>query len=138
MRVVRGAAIAYSAVTAAVVAFQLALAAGVPWGAYAMGGAFPGAFPPALRIAAVVQAILLGAVALVVLARAGVAMCTWERASARLIWAVVALSSVGLVLNLITQSVGERAIWAPVAAVQLGCVLVVAFGARRADPRGSA
>jgi hypothetical protein len=65
------AAIIYTIVTAGVVGFQLALALGAPWGAYAMGGAYPGRFPPALRVAAVVQAVLLGLMAGVVLARAG-------------------------------------------------------------------
>jgi len=39
----RAAALLYASVSAGVVAFQIALAAGMPWGAYAMGGAFPGA-----------------------------------------------------------------------------------------------
>ena len=52
------AAIIYTIVTAGVVGFQLALALGAPWGAYAMGGAYSGRFPPALRVAAVVQAVL--------------------------------------------------------------------------------
>ena len=38
-----------------VVAFQLALAAGAPWAIW-HGRSFPGQFPPALRIAALVQA----------------------------------------------------------------------------------
>ena len=42
----RTAAIVYAATAAGVVAFQVALAAGMPWGEYAMGGAFPGQFPP--------------------------------------------------------------------------------------------
>ena len=59
MDIRRGAALLYATVSASVVAFQIALAVGVPWGDYAMGGAFPGQFPPALRIAALVQALLL-------------------------------------------------------------------------------
>lgn len=47
------AAAIYSLVTLVVVGFQLALAFGAPWGAYAMDGAFPGRFPPAMRLAAV-------------------------------------------------------------------------------------
>ena len=46
----RTAAILYAVLSAGVVAFQIALAAGAPWGAYAMGGAVPGQLPPALRI----------------------------------------------------------------------------------------
>ena len=111
-----------------VVGFQIALAAGVPWGAYAMGGAFPGQFPSVMRVAALVQAVILLLFVGVVLARAGVAVRRWSRASRRLIWLVVAFSTLSLVLNLITPSAGERAIWAPVALVLLVCSLLVALG----------
>jgi len=60
MNMKRVAAFIYAIVSAGVVAFQIALAVGAPWGEFAMGGAFPGQFPPALRIAALVQATLLG------------------------------------------------------------------------------
>ena len=65
------AAIVFAVVTSAVVGFQLALALGAPWGAYAMGGRFPGELPPLMRVAAVVQAVLLVLIVLIVLSRAG-------------------------------------------------------------------
>src|SRR5687768_7880124 len=71
MNMKRVAAIIYAIVSLGVIAFQIALAAGAPWGAYAMGGAFPGQFPPELRVAAIVQAVLLAGLAAVMLARAG-------------------------------------------------------------------
>lgn len=126
MNKVRYAALAYAVVSVGIIAFQIALAAGAPWGAYAMGGAFPGQFPPELRVAAVVQAVILAALALVVLARAGIAMPRWSRSSRWLIWVVVVFSALSLVLNLITPSAGERAIWAPVALVMLVSSVVVA------------
>lgn len=122
----RLAALVYTVVSVGVIAFQLALAAGAPWGAYAMGGAFPGQFPPELRVGAIVQALILALLALVVLSRAGVAMPGWSRASQWLIWVVVAFSALSLVLNLITPSAGERLIWAPVAFVMLVSSVVVA------------
>ncbi|MEZ4735694.1 MAG: hypothetical protein R3E79_52055 [Caldilineaceae bacterium] len=123
----------YTILSAGVVAFQLALAAGAPWGAYAMGGAFPGQFPPALRIGALVQAALLVGMAATVLARAGLLLPTWGRVSRRLIWVVVAFATVSLVLNLITPSTGERAIWAPVAFLLLVSSTTVAItGASKA------
>jgi hypothetical protein len=124
----RIAAIAYTVVTVGIIAFQIALALGAPWGAFAMGGAFPGQFPPPLRIAALVQAVILIALAGVVLARAGVALPRWSRASRRWIWVVVAFSGLSLLLNLITPSAGERMIWAPVGFVLLVCSLVMARG----------
>ena len=75
MDIRRAAALLYAAVSVGVIAFQIALAAGAPWGAYAMGGAFPGQFPPALRVAALVQAALIAGMAAVVLSRAGLGAC---------------------------------------------------------------
>ena len=127
MTIRRIAAFLYAIITLAVVAFQIALAAGAPWGAFAMGGAFPGQFPPAMRIAAIIQAALLIGFALVVLARTGIILPKWLRASRWLAWVVVAFSALSLILNLITPSAGERAIWAPVAFIMLISSGVVAF-----------
>jgi len=121
------AAIVYAIVSLGVIAFQIALAAGAPWGAYAMGGAFPGQFPPELRIAAMIQAVLLAGLAAVILARAGLILPSWSRASRWLAWVVVAFSVVSFVLNLITPSADERAIWAPTAFLLLISSLVVAW-----------
>ena len=129
MKIRRYAAMVYAALTIMVVAFQIGLALGAPWGAYAMGGAFPGQFPPALRISALVQAALLLAFAGIVLARAGIGLRRWARASRWLVWLVVAFGAVSLLLNLITPSGGERMIWAPVALLLLVCSLLVATGA---------
>jgi hypothetical protein len=115
-----------------VVAFQIALAAGAPWGAYAMGGGAPGQFPPVLRIGAIVQAILLAGMAAVILARAGLILPGWSRVSHWLVWIVVALTAFSLVLNLITPSAGERAIWAPTLAILLMSSLIVAFSSSSA------
>jgi hypothetical protein len=130
-------AFVYAAISAAVVAFQIALAAGAPWGAYAMGGAFPGRFPPGLRVAAAAQATVVVAMAAVVLSRAGVAFSAWSRAARRLIWVVVVIAAVSLVLNLATPSAAERVIWAPVAAVLLGSSFVVARRGRRDESGGN-
>lgn len=131
MKIDRAAAFLYAIVSTAVIAFQIALAAGAPWGAYAMGGAFPGQFPPSLRIGAVVQAAILAGLAGVVLSRGGVALPSWSKVSRWLIWVVVAFSVLSLVLNLITPSAGERAIWAPVAFVMLASSLSVALLRRK-------
>jgi hypothetical protein len=128
MQIQRWAALIFAAVTLGVMAFQIALALGAPWGAYAMGGAFPGQYPPPMRVAAVVQAGILGLMACVVLARAGIALPGWARVSRWAIWIIVALLGVGVVLNLITPSAGERMIWAPVAALMFVCSLLVATG----------
>lgn len=79
----------FAGLVAVVGLFQLALAVGAAWGVLAMGGSFPGALPPAMRAAAVVQAAVLAAAALVVLARAGVMLPSWRGALAGLgCWAL--------------------------------------------------
>ena|SRR5689334_17843995 len=126
MDIRRAAALLYAVICTGVVAFQIALAAGAPWGAYAMGGAVPGQFPPALRIAALVQAALIVGMAAIVLSRAGLILVGWSRVSHWLVWVVVAVTAVSLVLNLITPSAGEQVLWAPVLLVLLASSVVVA------------
>jgi hypothetical protein len=104
----RIAAIVFTAITLGVVAFQIALALGAPWGEYAMGGAFSGQYPPELRVGAVLQAILLAGFAAVVLARADLIQVRWLQRARWLIWIVVALFAIFLVLNLITPSWGNE------------------------------
>ena len=132
MDITRVAAIIYAIVTFGVVAFQIALVAGAPWGAYAMGGATPGQFPPALRIGAMIQAVLLAGMAAVILARAGLILPGWSQVSHWLVWIVVALTAFSLVLNLITPSAGERRIWAPTLLLLLISSLIVAFSSSSA------
>lgn len=107
-----------------VTGFQLALAAGAPWGHLAMGGRYPGRFPGPMRVGAVLQAVLLVVFAIVVLGRAGAvspAPPGW------LFWVAVAFSALAAVLNLITPSIPERRLWGPVSVLMLICVLRVAL-----------
>lgn len=108
--------------------FQIALAAGAPWGELAMGGRYPGRFPAPMRIAALVQTGVYAAMAAVLLIRAGV---IWpERAADMQIaaYVVTGVMALALVLNLITPSRWERRIWAPVALLMLLGAARVAFG----------
>lgn len=120
------AAIVFAVVAAGAIAFQIALALGAPWGEYAMGGAYRGRFPPRLRAAAILQALVIASLALGVLSRAGLIDVPLVRDLAWLVWVAVAFSAVSLVLNGISRSPGERRIWVPVAIVMLGSSLVVA------------
>ena len=125
--IARVAAILYAILMIGVVVFQIALAAGAPWGAYAMGGAAPGQFSPAIRVGAIIQAVLLAGMAVVILARAGLILPGWWRVSHWLVWVVVAITALSLVLNLISPSAGERAIWLPTLALLLISSFIVAF-----------
>lgn len=132
MNIRRIAGFVFVGLAAGIVVFQIALALGAPWGTYAMGGAFPGQFPPELRIAAVVQALLWVFFSCVVWSRAGIAFPRLERASRWLVWIVVVITSISLVLNLLTPSTVERMIWAPVAFIVLICSILVATGSNLA------
>ncbi len=91
-------------------AFQLALAAGAPWGAAALGGQTPGVLPTSLRVVSAVSVLVYGGLgALVVTDRLG------PTARRRLLTGASLLMVVGTVANLATQSPVER-LWAPVAA----------------------
>lgn len=121
------AAIVFCFVAGCVVAFQLALALGAPWGAYAMGGAFPARFPPVLRFLAVVQAVVIGLLALVIASAAGLAAPALVETMPSLPWVVVAFSAISLGLNALSRSAGERRLWVPVAFVMLVTSLIVAL-----------
>lgn len=123
------AAVLFAVVTAGVIVFQIGLALGAPWGAYAMGGRYPGRYPAGMRVAAVVQAGALVVLAVIVLSTAGLVVPSLSEGFPWLVWLTVAFSAVSLVLNLITPSAGERRIWAPVGAVLLASSLTVALTA---------
>ena len=113
--------------TLVVVVFQLALALGAPWGAYAMGGRYPGRFPPAMRALALVQAIVLGLAAVVVVSAAGLTGIDATATRPWLIWIVVALAAVSVVMNTLSPSPGERRLWVPVGLTLLVSSLIVAL-----------
>jgi hypothetical protein len=127
MTLVRAAALVHLTCSVGVAGFQLALAFGTPLGAYAMGGRYGGTLPPALRLAEVVQAVLVALLTLIVMAAAGVGLRSWRAAAERARWLPVIFACVALVLNLVTPSAGERMVWAPVAAVSLAASLCVAL-----------
>ena len=97
-------------VLAGVGAFEIALAAGAPWGAAAWGGQSPGVLPTSLRVASAAAVLVYGGLAVIVATdRLG---STWR---ARLLTAASLLIALGAVGNLASQSPVER-VWAPVAA----------------------
>jgi len=80
-----------------------------------------------MRVAAVVQALIIVMLGAVVLARAGLVLPAWQSATAWAIWIVVAFSGLSFLLNAISPSAGERKVWVPVAVVMLVCSLFVAL-----------
>ncbi|AIQ53464.1 hypothetical protein [Paenibacillus sp. FSL R7-0331] len=122
------AATVFSILITIVILFQAALAAGMPWGEYAMGGKFPGRLPVPLRVACLIQIVILALLALIVLSKAEMLLPSWRELADVTVWFVVAFSVIASVLNLITKSVRERRIWAPVSIVMLISSLIVTLG----------
>ena len=111
------------------VLFQLALAAGAPWGDVAMAGKYPGRWPARMRLAALVQAAVLSSLGILVMVRAGLILPNALEWSRSWIWCVVAISFLSFVMNLVTPVRLERILWAPVGAVLTASSLMVAFSA---------
>lgn len=116
----------FGALSLVAAAFQLALAAGAPWGHLTMGGAFPGRLPPAMRLAAIAQALVLLLFAAIVAARARLLFDRFHAVSRTLVWVVVVYTAVGALLNAITPSPWERVLWLPVLLVLCTCAVVTA------------
>ena len=114
------------------VAFQLALAFGAPWGRAAYGG---GTDRPTqkMRGSSAVASVVWALIALVVLRRGGhpVPQVLPERAMPVVMWVAVGLLAVGSVLNIITPSRLERMIWAPVSLVLLVTTTATELAARK-------
>jgi hypothetical protein len=92
-------------------AFQIALAAGAPWGAAAWGGANPGVLPRGLRVSSAGSSLVY--VLLAVAARSTLMPAQLRR---RLLTVASGGMVVGTVMNLASKSNLERTLWTPVAA----------------------
>lgn len=121
------AAFIFIGISLIVIAFQIAVAFGAPWGEYTMGGGHQGKLPLGLRIGAGIQAGMILFFDLVVLIRAGLILPQMESFSRILIWIVVGFFVLGSILNIITTSKKERVLWAPVNIVMLGLSLFIAL-----------
>lgn len=117
---------------ALLIVFQLALALGAPWGRAAYGGQNTGVLPMQFRVASAVAVVVWAALALVVVRRAGLPVwaplpVAWLPVA---VWIVVGLLVIAVVMNAITPSGLERAIWLPFTLLLLASTLTVAITAR--------
>lgn len=102
---------ATAAALATVGAFQIALAAGVPWGRAAYGGAHRGTLPTHLRAISGVAAVGYGTGAALILAGSGSA-----QGRDRAFTALSLFLGIGALANGASRSPVERAVWTPVTA----------------------
>jgi hypothetical protein len=101
--------------------FQLALAAGVPWGRASYGGSHPGVLTGHLRAVSAGAAVLYAGTAWAV-----VSPRLPASGRRRLLTGVTGLMGVATVVNGVSPSLPERAIWTPTAAL----LAVLAWRAR--------
>lgn len=119
--------VVYAVATGLVVLFQVGVAAGKAWGEYTMGGRYPGRLPPVMRVAALVQAVVLAVLAAVVLDAAGLVGLDWTEELEWLPFVPVVVAALSLVLNASSRSEPERRTWTPVAILLLLSSLAVAI-----------
>jgi hypothetical protein len=122
-----GAAWTAAALFCTIAAFHAAVALGAPWGEYTQGGGTSGTMTMSGRIVAAVSCALSLGMAGAILGRVGMGPLGRlpARVSTVLAWLTTVYAVVGVVLNLITRSAAERALWAPVSVVLLGLVVFV-------------
>lgn len=112
----------------ALTAFQLALIAGAPIGHLAWGGQHR-VLPARLRIGSVVSIVLYALFALVILDRAGiVSVIPWDGVVQVAAWVLFAYFALGIVVNLASRSVPERAVMVPASALLAIATFFVALG----------
>lgn len=107
--------VAFAVFACGVWVFQLALAAGAPWGAAAWGGANSGALPVGLRAASAVAALVWVGVAAVSAGR-----LLGQTGRRRVLLGVAAYTTLGIALNAASPSTVERSVWVPATAVGAG------------------
>ena len=112
----------YATACVATVFFQIALIMGLPLGRYTQGGRYPGALPPSGRVIAAVSIPVLLFMALSILSAAGFPGLDWPRWTG---WLAMAVQGISALLNSITPSREERAVWAPVTLVMFGITVVM-------------
>jgi hypothetical protein len=125
----RQAAIAAAAGFAAIALFQLALAAGVPLGHAAWGGAHAH-LSTAERIGSAVAVLVWSGAALIVLGRAGL-RATHMRSTMlhRATWALAGVSVIAALMNFASHSQSERLIFGPAAlTLAILCTIVARSG----------
>lgn len=121
----------FASLTFAGAVFQACLVAGLPWGAFAWGGAYPATLPDEMRIASTVSIIVLLFIAALVLSCAGRVLPSWQAMSRKFIWGVFAHCAFAVLANAMTHSKGERIIWLPASTLLLVTSIVVARTRKR-------
>lgn len=112
----------YATAMLAIAFFQIALILGAPLGRYTQGGQHEGALPLSGRIIAAISIPIVLFQGLAILSAAGFPGLGWPVWTG---WVAFAVTVVSTVLNWITPSKPERAVWGPIMLVLSAMALVV-------------
>ncbi len=121
-------AIVFSCLLGALGLFQLALAAGAPWGRFAWGGQHAGVLPDRYRVGSAVSALFYVAIAMLALDRSGTLDVVPDGVSRVGMWIVFGLLVLSVPMNGISRSRPERYVMTPVVLVLAGLALLIALG----------
>lgn len=128
------AALAFVAVLGLLGVFQIALAAGAPWGRFAWGGQHTGVLPVGYRIGSAVSLLVYGFIALLALDCAGLLRLFPPGFSQVGMWVAFGLLALGVLMNAISRSKHERLTATPVALVLAVLALLIALGVPGSSP----
>jgi hypothetical protein len=130
--IARWAAAVAAVLLGVVVAFQVALILGAPWGRFTQGGTQEGSLPASGRAVAAVSVVILVSFALALLGRVGWGPLAQRRRLASVwSWVAIAYAVVAVPLNAATPSAVERAVWLPFSVLLLAAELVTVLRSRR-------
>jgi hypothetical protein len=118
--------ILFSVFISIIAGFQIALALGAPLGEFTLAGKFPGKLPPKMRIAALIQLLLLGVFEVIILSKAGIIFESFYSFSNIAIWFIVGFSALSSVINFTSPSKKER-IWGPVSIILFVSSIIIAL-----------
>lgn len=121
-------AFALTVILALVAAFQIALAAGAPWGRLAWGGSHV-VLPTRLRIGSLVAVLIYTVIVVIAFTRLGALQVLPQGAAVVAMWIVFGYFALGIVLNAASRSKPERLVMTPTTVVLAVLSLLIALGA---------
>lgn len=110
-----------------VTGFQIALALGAPLGKLTLGGKYPGVLPKKIRVAAVIQILILWMFVYIVAIKAELIQNQPDVIGTFGIWFVTLFFLFGSIMNISSPSKPERILWGPINALTFLAVLLIAL-----------
>jgi len=117
----------FTALSAIVIVFHVALVAGAPWGAATLGGRYKGKLPTIGRIISTGSIAVLVLFIVAVLHHARLLSVPILDGMDWPVWMVFGYSVLGVIMHLATPSNIERWLWLPVLVLMMLCSGIVAW-----------